>query len=235
MNNLMFAVIPFLPLIAIGGGVGGIFLLGCGLYLAFWRKHDYLLTGFSAAGKTTLVDALYDLWKHGKRRTTKQLLPSTPTLKAYSVKLRSRTFFHCTLHDDSGNLESRRNDAYEFFIENALMDTKKYSIIYVVDLTSINKAEIKRHIKSELCQLEDVVIKKKNGMNKNIDKIEMIIVGSHYDLLDGKQKYEISKQFRGLFAEYLSSDCFSPKYILADLISDEGCKRFANELFETKK
>jgi hypothetical protein len=54
-------------------------------------------------------------------------------------------------------------------------------------------------------------------------------------LLDGTQKYEIPQQFRGMFTEYLNSDCFSPRYILADLISNEGSKRFANELFETKK
>ncbi len=234
MKVLMFAVIPFLPILVIGGGIGVIFLLGFGLYWAFWKKHDYLLTGFSAAGKTTLVDALYDLWKDGKRRSAKRLLLSTPTLKANSVKLRSRTFFRCTLHDDSGNLEAGRSASYDFFVEKALINTKKYSIIYVVDLTSIDKTEAKRHIKSELSQLEDVITKKKKEMS-NSDKIEMIIVGSHYDLLDGTQKYEISKQFRGMFTEYLNSDCFSPRYILADLISDEGSKRFANELFETKK
>ncbi len=258
MNNPMFALIPFLPILAIGGGIGVILLLGWGLYWAFWKNHDYLLTGFSAAGKTTLVDALYDLWKYGKRRPTKQLLLPMPTLKAYSVKFRSRTFFRCTLHDDSGNLEAGRNTSYEVFVEKALINTKKYSIIYVVDLTAIDKTEAKRHIKSELSQLEDIVTKKKKEMNNsdktnknnemnnsdktnknnemnNSDKIEMIIVGSHYDLLDGTQKYEIPKQFRGMFTEYLNSDCFSPRYILADLISNEGSKRFANELFETKK
>lgn len=231
----MFAVIPFLPIIAIlGGGIGVLFLLGWGLYWAFWRKHDYLLTGFSSAGKTTLLEALYDLWKYGKRHCVNVKTLPQPTVKSNSVKFRSRTFLRCTLHDDAGNIEAGRNESYEAFIKSALSAPKKYSIIYVVDLTSINNVETKRHIKSELDQLADIAVRKKGEM-KIMDKIEMVVVGSHYDLLDGTQKYEIQKQFRSMFTEYLNVDCFSPRYILADLISNEGSKRFANELFETKK
>lgn len=240
MITPMFAILPvviLVPVVIAAGGGACLGLWGIKEGISYWikyrKKHSYLLTGFSHSGKTELWKAVKDLWEKGNRTNH----ATATTITADSKKIKGREFV--VFDDDSGAVDNDREVAFINFITKAIQKPAKYSIIYVIDLRKVNDIDIKRHAKSELSLLQDCVKEVQKKEKKVDQKVELIIVGSHLDLLQNVPLPNnqclgafLQNDFRGLFEKIVDNSCFSKRFIAADLYTLEGSKQFVENLFK---
>lgn len=229
--SMMLAVAPLLIVPVVIGVVCVVCLIGWGLWRAFQKEHHYLLTGFSGSGKTELHIALADLVKSGKHEHHSE--ESTPN--AYEeIKIAAKHFM--VFKDGGGSVEHselRKPTYLKFFKEAQSAWVDRYTVLFLVDLSTFQDANHRRFVKSELIFLNGLVKDFFEDRKPNADKrFKMVVVGTHADVVDdpGRALNELA----GNTGKWIATDYFNVRYLKADLYHCETVKEFAKQLFDAE-
>ena len=234
--NCSVVILAVLPVFVVPVAIGittaiVIFLLGWGLWRAFHEEQNFLLTGFSGAGKTELHIALAAFVKKGRHENHSE----EHTLDSFNeVKISAKRFM--IFKDGGGSVDhsALRQPTYcKFFREALGAWVDKYVVLFLVDLSTFSDVDHKRHVKSELTFLNRIAKEEFEKANPGDGcRIEAVIVGTHIDkICSPMEKERIVAEFNSSTMQWIDEKYFRPRYLTADLYHNDSAKKFAKELF----
>lgn len=239
---MVFAIIPIL----IWGGVALAAAIGGAIAVAASQSGDSssgndssressspkqrgkpfcLLAGWKGAGKTEFICSLKDYYNNSGQRKSHAV---GDTISSGKVVI-SGMNIEC--YDGPGNFSGGQNERYRYFLEDAFkyQEMREYVVVFIVDLTTLSDIETKRRVKSDMELLnqnaKDIIA---NNQSYNGKKIQMLVVGSHLDKMEGEFDYQ--QNFAGWMNGLIAQDVFVPAYVMADLYSDcSAAKEFVEK------
>lgn len=184
-------------------------------------KPACLLAGYSGAGKSEFLCSLKDfVYNNGQRKTHSRgmtISNEQPTIVVSGVQI--------TCIDGPGNLVGGQTDRYMKFLDRAFNagEPRKFVVVFVVDLSTLDNVDMRRHIKSDLGLLKGYALAACDDPNILKDRrIKFLCVGSHADKLEKSQIGRLQDDFVGWFNGIVDSALFEPEYAVADLYNDCG-------------